>query len=176
MTPTPTPLPASVLLPIEPRAYDQEDFCGEVCIQEALRHFGKDVPQLEINRVGGGDGVQGLWSEGIETMLKNIKFGYRSWRLESPDYAQYVEMLKGKLAQGHPILVGVKINPTQHPDWFCDHFILLVGYNSDSFIYNSPDTREQRSFVQFRDGDPDGSGWTLTNPFNLFFGVEFIGE
>ncbi len=85
-------------------------------------------------------------------------------------------MLKSKLDQGHPILVGVKWNPTDHLEWFCNHFILLIGYDNDSFIFNSPSTRQQRSFIQFRDGDPpDGSGWTLTNPYDYFFGVEFTG-
>jgi len=165
-----------VLLDIPPRDYEQPDSCGEVCVQEALLYYGRELSQLQINQAGGGDGVIGLWSSGIEKALDNLHAGYNSWRLTSPDYSEYIGMLKSKLDQGHPILVGVKLNPSSHPDWFCDHFILLIGYDSDSFIFNSPSARSQRSFIQFRDGDaPDGTGLTLTNPYGYFFGVEFTG-
>lgn len=164
-----------VLLPVKPRDGERRDYCGETCIQEAMVFFGKHVFQADINKAGGGDGVQGLWSDGIEAALRALKVKHEKWRLDSIGYDEYVEMLKQKLDRGYPVLVGVKINPTKHRTWFCDHFILLVGYTDDSFIYNSPTERKERSFLQFRDGDADGSGWTLTNRFNYYFGVAIMG-
>jgi len=175
-SPTAPPLASEVLIPIPPRDYEHSDFCGEVCIQEALLYFGKNFSQLEINLAGGRDGIIGLWSNEIGIALSNLQVGYQSWGLDSPEYWSYIQILKNKLDQGHPVLVGVKYNPTAHPEWFCDHFILLIGYDNDSFYFNSPNFREQRSFIQFRDGDsPDASGFTLTNSYNFFFGVEFTG-
>jgi len=165
----------TVLIPVKPRDGEKPDYCAETCIQEAMIYFGKSISQVEINRAGGGDKVQGLWSDGIETALRTLGVKHEKWRLNNPKYFDYIETIKQKIDQGFPVLVGVKINPTKHPNWFCDHFILLVGYTDDSFIFNSPTQRKERSFVQFRDGDRDGSGWTLTNPFDHFFGVAIKG-
>jgi hypothetical protein len=39
-------------LPIWPVAYKQDDYCGEVCIQETLGYLGKRVFQPQINKAG----------------------------------------------------------------------------------------------------------------------------
>lgn len=139
-------------------------------------HFGKNLTQKEINKAGGGNAKEGLWSEGIEVALQNLGVKHKSWRLETPVYSDYVKMIKEKLDQGYPVLAGVKINPTKHAQWFCDHFILIIGYTDDSFIYNSPTERKERTFLHFRYGDDDGSGLTLSNRFNYFFGVAIEGN
>ncbi|GAH83088.1 unnamed protein product, partial [marine sediment metagenome] len=66
ITVTVNPLASEVLIHIPPRDYEQSDFCGEVCIQEALLYFGRYFSQLEINLAGGKDGIIGLWGNDIE--------------------------------------------------------------------------------------------------------------
>jgi hypothetical protein len=176
-TPSPTPLPETVLLNIPPRGYDSIDYCGELVVQEALLYFGKFVHQRDINRQGGkGGGHVGLFGNEIETALINMGIEYNVWRLSDVSYEEYLEFLKNKLAQNHPILVGVKTSKTGHPEWYADHFILLKGYNKNSFIFNSPEEERIRSFELFQYGNPgDGNGFTLTNSYNIYFGIEFIG-
>jgi hypothetical protein len=167
---------ADKLLDIPPLPYAQSDYCGEVCIQEALVFLGKYVSQSDINRAGGGNGVVGLWSEDVVAALRNLNAVFDSWWLESPDYDRYIEMIKGKIDSNYPVLIGVKINPTSHPNWICDHFVLVVGYTADSFIFNDPSARRTRTFLEFKNGDAgSGSGYTITNPFGTFFGVSFEG-
>jgi hypothetical protein len=54
------------------------------------------------------------------------------------------------------------MNPTTHPNWANDHFILLIGYTGDSFIFNSPEKRQMRSFRNFRDAT---LGYPLSRAF-----------
>ncbi len=166
----------TVLIPVQPRPQEHDDFCGEVCVQQAMYYFGRPISQMEINQAGGLDGSRGLWSDEIVTALENLNVSHEWWKY-SPDYWAYVDFLKSKLDQGHPVLVGVKLYPGSHPEWFTDHFILLVGYNADSFIYNDSEFQCKRSFAAFKDGSVDeyGSRYTLTNPYNLYYGVEFKG-
>ncbi len=179
--PTPTALPESVLIDIPPRPYygGNLDFCGEVVLEEALAYYGKQVPQLEINHLGGGDGHVGLHFNEILRALASLNVDFDSWGLHitgERGYDTYIQKLKRILADGHPILAGVKVNPTRHPEWSADHFILLVGYDAQSFIYNMPDSRSSRTFEEFQFGDPGtGHGLTFSNPYDYYSGIEFKG-
>ena len=165
----------SILPDIAPREYERDDYCAEVCIQEALMHYGMNLSQDNINKAGGKDNSSGLEDKGQITLaLNNLGANFETWYFtqgRDMNYAEYIDFLKSKLSQGFPILAGVKINPTQHPEWINDHYILLVGFNDDSFIYNSPSERETMTFADFE----TTGHYTLTNTYKIFFGVAFKG-
>ena len=39
--------------------------------------------------------------------------------------------------EGDPVLAGVKIVPTAHPEWGLDHFVLVVGHGSRGLLVNT---------------------------------------
>ena len=165
----------SALLDISPREYERDDYCAEVCIQEALMYYGMNLSQDDINKAGGKDNSSGLENrEQITQALNNLGANFETWYFtqgQDMNYSEYLDFLKSKLSQGFPVLAGVKINPTKHPEWINDHYILLAGFTDDSFIYNSPSERETMTFADF-----ENSGhYMLTNNYRIFFGVAFKG-
>jgi len=171
---------ADVLLPIEPLPYEQNDFCGEVCIQEALRYLGMKVSQLEVTRAGGKNGV-GLENRGdIEKSLRELGIVYNAWGIDSSnsgsssDYLtldEHISRIKQQLDLGRPVLIGVKLIPTHFPNYFFDHYMLIIGYTADAFIFNSPSIRKTKTFAEFK---TQKSEYTFINSQNTVLGVSFI--
>jgi len=52
-------------------------------------------------------------------------------------FDKYFDWFRSQLDQDNPIFVGVKRVPDKHPNWFADHFVLMVGYSDYSFAFNS---------------------------------------
>jgi len=71
-------------------------------------------------------------------------------------------------------MIGVKVYPTQFPQWAYDHFILLVGYNreSDELLFNDFNNRRRIPAATLLNEDP---GYSFINPFNIVFAVVFTG-
>ncbi len=56
------------------------------------------------------------------------------------------------------MLAGVKVLPTQHPEWGLDHFVLVVGHGDQGLLVNT--TWGDRRWV--RDTDTPGADMTAT--------------
>ena len=92
---------------------------------------------------------------------------------ESRDYAAFTGWLKAQLDAGQPVVIGMKINPTQHPEWGVDHFLLAVGHSEDSLTYNTTWNKQvTKTFKDLGTAEPDLS---FKNRYNSYFGVAVTG-
>jgi hypothetical protein len=74
--------------------------------------------------------------------------------------------VRGALAEGDPVIAGVKILPTAHPDWGLDHFVLVMGHGPKGLLVNT--TWGTREWV----GDTTTPGLSLKN---AFYGIRLHG-
>ena len=133
-------LPAGVVaLPIPARAQAAESppsgWCGETAIQEGLLHLGIWAPQQLVNRAG-NPAHSDLYSNEIPIAL--AAFGvktttYRGGR----GYDAFAKWVRAAIDAGDPVLAGVKLVPTEHPEWGLDHFVLAVGYGPEGVLVNT---------------------------------------
>jgi hypothetical protein len=145
----PKDVPASVMksekaicLNIAPRedapGHPSEGWCGEVAIQEALLYFGAYFPQKVINAAGSPEHPD-LYADEIPTALQNLHVKFETWPWGEPrqELPRFLRWTRRWIAAGHPVLVGVKIYPTEHDDWSLDHFSLVVGTADKALLFNT---------------------------------------
>ncbi|MDP1830028.1 MAG: hypothetical protein Q8L48_42590 [Archangium sp.] len=139
--PTPAPfVPPTdgVRLPIPDRQWAEgapdEGWCGETSIQMAALHYGAWVPQPVINALGRSTHVD-LWEEDIPTALDRLGLKYE--RGPSTGRDQFLSWIIGHVRRGHPVIVGAKLFPTDHPDWDVDHLMPVVGFSARGLVFNS---------------------------------------
>ena len=169
-------LPPTYVLSIE------EGSCGENCLWTILNALDKTKTQLEINIAGTESGV-GLHSSELMNVLEVYDVGYSlfSQSVASTDSSYtmqrykdfiYNEVVK-TVQKGHPILIGIKVLPSDFPQWSLDHFVLLVGYNesTDELIYNDFNKRKRIPAEQLMN---TVSGYSFINDWNWVYAIEFI--
>lgn len=120
-------------------------WCGEAAIQMACLHYGAYIPQRIINRAGNPKHPD-LYAEELGRALDGVGFSYELWQPKEGDEAPvagFMRWIRTNLAAGRPVVVGAKINPTLHPEWVCDHFMLAVGAKANSLIFNTTWQRQE---------------------------------
>jgi hypothetical protein len=137
---------AEVVLPIPDRDQDPKappsGWCGETAIQEALLHFGVWAPQKIINRAGKPKHPD-LYSNEIPTALTGMGIRFTTYKPQTKGFAAYSAWVADAIDHGDPVFVGVKILPTEHPDWGLDHFVLAVGHGNKGLLVNTTWNRRQ---------------------------------
>ncbi len=128
----------------------KEGWCGETCIQMALQYYGKNISQREINEAGHSVNPD-LRGNDIPIALDNLGVNYNLWDEDNPDLEAFIAWLKSQLEEGYPVLVGVKIYPDKHPYWSADHFVLVVGCNSEGILINSNNAGKGQIWLSYRD-------------------------
>lgn len=127
---------AVVALPIPPRHHapeaPPEGWCGETAIQEALLYLGIWAPQELIHRSGRSVHPD-LYSNEIPTALAALGVEQTVYAGGEP----YGRFVRRALDEGAPVIAGVKILPTQHPEWGLDHFVLAVGYGDRGILVDT---------------------------------------
>ncbi len=127
------PVPSHAL-PIPPREHAPEappaGWCGETAIQEGLLHLGVWAPQRIINRAGKPVHPD-LYSTDIPVALTELGVRYTSYP-GGRGFEAFAAWIRAAVDAGDPVLAGVKILPTKHPEWGLDHFVLVVGYGKDA--------------------------------------------
>lgn len=127
-------------LSIQPRKQSPESpasgWCGETAIQEALLYFGVWAPQRTINRAGKPKHPD-LYSSEIPVALTELGLRYELYAPHKGGFTPYVTWIRAALDAGEPVLSGVKLMPTQHPEWGLDHFVLVVGYGPRGLLVNT---------------------------------------
>jgi hypothetical protein len=160
---------ATRVLPIAPRKQAAEappsGWCGETAIQEALLHAGVWSPQRLINRAGNPSHPD-LYSSEIPVALDNLGVKYRFYVPRQRGFAGFAAWVKEAIDAGEPVFAGVKILPTQHPDWGVDHFVLVVGYGPNGLLVNT--TWGYREWV----GDTTTKGLSFKN---VTYGIRLRG-
>jgi len=135
---SPSP-PSPVVLPIAAREHAHEappeGWCGETAIQEGLLHLGVWAPQRVINRAGKPVHPD-LYSTDIPVALTELGVRFTSYP-GGRGFAPIAAWIRGAVDAGDPVLAGVKILPTKHPEWGLDHFVLVVGYDADRLLVNT---------------------------------------
>jgi hypothetical protein len=81
--------------------------------------------------------------------------------------------VRAELAAGHPVVLGVKINPTTHPEWIVDHFVLAVGCSKESLTYNT--TWKRKETKSDAGLASQKKGVSIANAFNTYFGYAVTG-
>lgn len=131
---------ADRLLPIPARSHADgappEGWCGETAIQEALLHHGVWAPQAVINRAG-SPAHPDLYSNELPRALDQMGAVYTRYVARRGGYADYEAWVKEALDAGDPVIAGVKILPTAHPEWGLDHFVLVVGHGARGLLVNT---------------------------------------
>lgn len=159
---------ATLALPIPARSQAPESpsagWCGETAIQEGLLHLGVWSPQRLINSAGRPVHPD-LYSPDIPVALTEL--GVRHSFYAGPrGFEPFAKWARAALAEGVPVLAGVKILPTAHPEWGLDHFVLVVGHGPKGLLVNT--TWGTRQWVS----DTTTSGLSLRN---AFYGIRLGG-
>jgi hypothetical protein len=167
----------NVLLGIAPQTHalgrPPEGWCGEVAVQEALMYYGLYYPQEQINEAGRPVHPD-LYSNEIPQALRALGADYRMWPTRPTDLGDFLEWVRRQLATGSPVLVGVKIYPTQHPEWGLDHFVLAVGVEGNPLVLNTTwGFRYTRTERQLRSTD---EGFSFANQRNFHYGISIKGS
>ena len=134
-----------------PKVYYElkEGSCGEACLSTIFDMQGKPMSQEKINKAGGNPG-RGLYGDEIIKVLKEKEITYKDISINTRNISVYLyKRIIPSIKANNPVLLGVTVYPTEHPEWLLDHFILLVGYDSSTneIIYNSFD-RQDRILVE----------------------------
>ncbi len=154
---------AQVLLRIPDRRHDPKappsGWCGETAIQEALLYVGVWAPQSYIHRSGKSVHPD-LYSQDIPTALAELAVRTSTYLPTGKGgFGAYRAWVQDAIDRGDPVIAGVKILPTEHPEWGLDHFVLVVGYGKKGLLVNT--TWGGRRWV----ADTTTAGLSLKNAF-----------
>lgn len=148
-------------LPIPPRSHAPEappsGWCGETAIQEGLLSLGVWAPQRVINKAGNPVHPD-LYSTDIPVALAELGVRY-SFYGGPRGFEGFARWVGKAVDEGDPVIAGVKILPTEHPEWGLDHFVLVVGHGEAGLLVNT--TWGSRRWV----GDTTTPGLSLRNAF-----------
>lgn len=159
---------ATATLPIPARSHAKESppqgWCGETAIQEGLLHLGVWAPQRLINKAGKPVHPD-LYSPDIPVALTELGVRFTVYS-RGRGYEPFARWVREAIDLGDPVLAGVKILPTEHPEWGLDHFVLVVGHGTEGLLVNT--TWGSRRWV----GDTKTPGLSLAN---AFYGLRLSG-
>jgi hypothetical protein len=165
----------SVLLPIPDRPWaegaPEEGWCGETSIQMIGLHFGAWFPQAVINRLGRPAHVD-LWEEDIPTALDAV--GLRYVTSTAATREEFIGWIQAHLRQGHPVIVGAKLFPTDHPDWDVDHIMPVVGFSPFGLTFNTNLEAGQLE-VSYAALGATKEGISFVSPTGKLFGYAVLG-
>jgi hypothetical protein len=130
-SPAPLPIPARSHAPEAP----PEGWCGETAIQEGLLHYRVWAPQRIINKAGKPTHPD-LYSPDIPVALAELGVRFAFYP-RGKGYEGFAAWVAKAVDEGDPVLAGVKILPTQHPEWGLDHFVLVVGHGAHGLLVNT---------------------------------------
>ena len=160
---------AQVVLPVPARSHapesPKEGWCGETSIQEGLLHLGVWAPQRVINKAGKPSHPD-LYSPDIPVALAELGVRFSMYQPKTRGFGAYSDWVKKAIDDGVPVLAGVKILPTKHPEWGLDHFVTVIGYGEQGLLVNT--TWGSRQWVD----DKATTGLSFTN---AFYAIRFDG-
>lgn len=166
---------AMVLLPVPARSHAPErppaGWCAETAIQEALLYYGAFMPQRAINRAGKPKHPDLYWSD-IPRAMKRIGLSYRRWSGKNRQRV-FLDWVENQIDAGHPVIAGVKIHPTEHPQWGLDHIVLIVGYDDSALFINTTwGYRERTTHAQLASKE---KGLSFNNRYGRYYAYAIDG-
>lgn len=173
--PEPAEPAESVLLPIPDRPWAEgapdEGWCGETSIQMIALHYGAWVPQPVINQLGRSTHVD-LWESDLPTALDAV--GLRYVTSTATKREDFITWIKSHLRQGHPVIVGAKLFPTDHPEWDVDHLMPVVGFSAQGLTFNTNLEAGQLE-VSYAALESTKEGISFVSPTGKLFGYAVLG-
>jgi len=151
-----------------------EGWCGEACLEMAIAYYGVDITQREINEAA-VDRTPGLIEENIDQAMDSLGVTYMVWNDEVSDLGLFFEWIREGLRRGHPVLVGTKIYPDEHPRWYVDHFVLVVGYDERGLIMNTQLDLDGKIHVSYAQLGSRNDGYSFASRHETYFGREITG-
>lgn len=173
--PEPVEAPERVLLPIADRPWAEgapdEGWCGETSIQMIGLHYGAWFPQPLINQLGRSTHVD-LWESDIPTALDAVGLRYETSTAATRE--EFIAWIKSHLRQGHPVIAGAKLFPTDHPDWDVDHLMPIVGFSPTGLTFNTNLEAGQLE-VSYAALSSTKEGISFVSPTGKLFGYAVLG-
>ena len=135
----------SVLIENVPHVKQKPDFCGEACVEMALRKLGKRLDQDFVFDQAGLDPMlgRGCYTRELAVALRRIGFqtGATWYSVSTADADRQLKRLFGELHAD--LVIGVPSILCMHYDDqpnTTEHFRLLLGYDAktDEVIYHEP--------------------------------------
>ena len=151
--------------------YVKEGDCGEACLWTVCNYLSKNLSEEQINAVAGSPG-RGVHSDEIITILKKLKIRHNDISEMTSIPSSFLrKKVVGGIKKGNPVLLGFKIYPDEHPEWACDHFVLVVGCNekNEELIYNSNNSRQRISLEKLLNTD---HGYSIISKSKFVFGIQ----
>jgi hypothetical protein len=140
-----TASPDSLLLPNIPHVPQKPDFCGEACVETALKHFGRPGTQDDVFAAAevAPELGRGAWTPELKHALERLGFGPGpTWFAISPDRAEAQMQLQlnaalADLRLGFPSILCMHYDADRGSP---EHFRLLVGYEDagETLVFEDP--------------------------------------
>jgi hypothetical protein len=140
----------------------------------AMAYYGVDITQQEINEAA-VDRTPGLIEENIDQAMDALGVTYTVWNDEVSDLGLFLEWIRNGLRRGHPMLVGTKIYPDEHPRWYVDHFVLVVGFDERGLIMNTQFDLDGKIHVPYAQLGSHNDGYSFVSRHETYFGREITG-
>jgi uncharacterized protein YvpB len=178
-------LPVPYRSQLDGNPYEQAD-CGPTSLAMVLAAYGKDVPTMEVRKlVNKLQGTEGVHDSGtaIESIFMVAKgYGLRPHGLwptaTSKSFKKWtIDEVRAKLDQGQPLIPQVwyrGLPGREAKAYNGDHYIVLIGYVGDEFIYNDPIDKDGPGYAKrmsaeqldkaWRNGDFPYAGVALGGP------------
>lgn len=168
------PATQTTVLPIPARGQASESppagWCAETAIQEALLYYGVRASQAEINQAGRPSHPDLYWGD-IPRALSQLGIVRRPWTGDG-DQSAFIGWVRTQIRSGNPVFAGVKLHPTEHPEWGLDHMVLIVGFRRDALLINTTWGRSEWRTHQQLAGR---AGISLANTSGRFFAYAIEG-
>jgi len=162
-----------VNLGIPDRAWDPDrpdlsvGWCGETCVQMAMAYYGKEVSQKTINAAA--KATADVTEDNMDTAFANLGVDYIPWDESNSNVWELMAWIVDMVRKGYPVICGVKIYPDQHPDWYVDHFVLTVGFNSSGLLMNTQLNARGQRYFSYNQLASWNYGYSFLNYQNRFF-------
>ena len=135
-----------------------------------MSYYGAYASQRTINRAG-KPAHPDLYEEEMPVAMASLGLEAKGW--QGKGLSEYMAWVRAELAAGYPVVLGMKINPTTHPDWMVDHFVLAVGCTKETLTYNT--TWKRQETTSNAGLASQKKGLSIANPFNTYFGYAVTG-
>jgi hypothetical protein len=112
-----------------------DGWCGETAIQQVMLFHGAFFSQKHINSIGTPK-YGGMHSSEIPGALKRLGATFKDYSGRQT-LTNFMQQIRQRGKAGTPSLVGMKINPTKHPAWDLDHFVIVSGASEKSMVLNT---------------------------------------
>lgn len=147
-------------------------WCAEACIQMAMAYYKTAISQKNINKAA-SPSHSDIYMDEIDIALEKLSVGYISWYGKNKNIEDFILWIKTMLNSYYPVICGVKIYPTEHPEWFLDHFVLIVGYNSKGLLVNTNIQGQQ--LIRFEQLHSYSKGFSFETKHHRYYGRAITG-